>query len=882
MTEPDAADWERLELLFEAAVTLPPAERAAFLDRETLPAHLRAELESLLSSAEPADRLFDRLAAGLDSLSSVDDDDPPSCDPMVARRVGRYLVEERIGGGGMGVIYRAWDTALQRDVALKFLPPYLGLDERAKARFLVEARAAAALDHPAICTVHEIGESEDGRLFIAMPCYQGETLKERIARGPLAIVDAAGIAASIAAGLAAAHSRGIIHRDVKPANVMLTREGGVKLLDFGLAKIADATITTPGLTPGTVAYMSPEQASGQSVTVCSDLWSLGVVWYEMLTGRRPFRGGSEGAIIESILHDEPEPLQAVRPDVPVPIARIVERLLRKDPSARHASADEVLAELNRGRAATSQPDRRASAPAAASPSRLQRWARSVLGAVIIAAAAISVGSLYSSRSGPRAPTGGGMVPDAQRTIAVLPFVNVGGEPENDYFSDGLTEELIATLSRLGAVRVAARTSVFALKGDRRDIREIGRALGVGAILEGSVRRQGDRIRVVARLVGVADGFQLWSASYERGMTDLLAIESDIALRITNALVAELTPADSARLARQPTSSAEAHTLYLKGRYFWHRRSRHGFEKALDYFQQALKVDSQYALAHAGLAGAYAPLGVFGYIQPPVARERMRAAAYRAVELDGGLAEAHTALAAYLNIHEWDPVGAEREFLRAIELDPDYPTAHHWYGYFLSGQGRFDEALAQQRIAVALDPLAPVHTASLAFTLLATGQPDSAVDRFQEVLDLDPGFWLADEGLGMLYEALGKREEAVRAFENAATHAGPARRPRAALARVLVLVGRTREARRLVDTLVAEGTRDSIYTPELASALYALGDTAAAFTWLEAAYRQRHPDFQHATLRLGFSGIERTARFREVMQRTGFPAADWASAARRGR
>ncbi len=872
------SDWDRLELLFEAAMLLPPSERRAFLDRESLPPDVREEVESLLIRAEPAGRLFDAMAASFPTAALEDKEDSSPFDPLLGQRVGRYLISERIGGGGMGVLYRARDTRLEREVALKFLSPHLDLDPAAKDRFLVEARAAAVLDHPDICTVHEIGETDDGRLFIAMAYYDGETLKERIARGPLPVADAVTLATRLARALAAAHERGIVHRDVKPANVMLTRNGGVKLLDFGLAKVTDVTLTRPGTTPGTTAYMSPEQVQGEPVDGRSDLWSLGVVLYEMLAGMRPFRGGADTVIVDGILHQEPEPVENTRPETPVPVARAVARLLQKDPTARYGSAEELVAELLGEVVPPPAPS--VTLTPSSTPSRSGRQARQValvigVGGIIWAAA------LLPWKSGPGVSPGDGNIHTDTRTIAVLPFVNVGGDPENEYLSDGLSEELISALSRLRAIRVTSRTSAFALKGDQRDIRDIGRALNVDAVLEGSVRHQGDRIRVVARLVGVTDGFQLWSATYERETADILAIQSDIALHITNALEAELTPADRARLTRKPTESAEAHALYLKGRYFWHRRSESGFEKAVDYFQQALAVDPTYALAHAGLASAYAPLGVFGYIHPQVARERMREAAYRAVELDGESAEAHTALAAYLHVHQWDPAGAEREYLRAIELDPNFSTAHHWYGYMLVAQGRFDEALAQQRLAVALDPLAPVHTASLGFSLLTVGLLDSATVRLREVLDLDPGFWLVHEELGLLSEARGDFAEAVRPFENA-VEAGHTKRARAGLARMLALAGRTAEARRLVDALVAEGTRDGIHTPEVASALYALGDTAAAFDWLEAAYRQRHPDLQHAALQVGFSGLEKTARFAELMQRTGFRAIDWAAAVRRSR
>jgi len=444
---------------------------------------------------------------------------------------------------------------------------------------------------------------------------------------------------------------------------------------------------------------------------------------------------------------------------------------------------------------------------------------------------------------------------------------VGGKPEEEYFSAGLTEELIAALSQIRSLRVAARTSAFAFKDQSRDTREIGRTLNVATVLVGSVRKSGNRIRVTAQLIDVSNGLSLWSQTYdERAISDILDIQVDLGLRIARALETNLTPSEQARLARKPTENLEAYTLYLKGRFAWSQRNQ-GLYTAIEYFNQAIAVDSLYARAYAGLASAYGPLGLFGYIRPEEGRARMGAAARRAVELDDGLAEGHTVLAAYLHIYEWDWAAAEKEFQRALELDPDFPTTHRFYGFFLGMMGRLDEALSEQRRAQELDPLAP--DVEIGTPLLRLGRYDLAEAAFREKIERDPTFWIGYDGLGQVLELTGRRTEAVSAFERAVALSGPALRPKALLARALILAGREAEGRRMIHELRVEGTRRGIYHPAVAVAIVAGGDTSGAFEWLEAAYRQRHPDLVRLKTEKFYAPLRGDPRFQDLLRRVGF-------------
>lgn len=487
-----------------------------------------------------------------------------------------------------------------------------------------------------------------------------------------------------------------------------------------------------------------------------------------------------------------------------------------------------------------------------------------LSVAVLAGVALGI-FLLASEPQPNVPTeaeGG--------SVAVLPFVNIGGDPGDEYFSDGLTEELIATLSRIGGLRVPARTSSFAFKGKDADIREIGAALGVSAVLEGSVRTEENRIRVTAQLIDVNTGFHYWTEMYDRDLADVFAIQEDLAVRIAEALHRELTSTERGRLTGQPTESLDAYNAYLKGLYFWNQRTGGGLTKAAEYFEAAIAADSGFARAHAGLASVFAPAAELGYVEPSEAKRRMGEAAQRALALDAELPEAHTVQAAYLHVHQWDWAGAERAYLRAIALNPDYAVARQWYAYMLQSLGRFDEAAGQLEIALTLDPLSPLMHSSLASAFRLAGRYDRASAHYRDALELNPDFWMMHEGLGLIHEARGGLELAAEAFEQAAAHAGPTPRPRANLARVFALSGQTAEARRILEQLRRQASDSGNYYPTVATIFEALDEPDGAFDWLEKSYAQRHPHLQRLAVEMGYDRLRLDPRFQDMLQRIGLP------------
>jgi TolB-like protein/Tfp pilus assembly protein PilF len=479
------------------------------------------------------------------------------------------------------------------------------------------------------------------------------------------------------------------------------------------------------------------------------------------------------------------------------------------------------------------------------PARRTSWRTLVppMAVMLAVAAALTGGWLFQDRSAP-SPAELQRVPEGRRTIAVLPFVNLSGDPEGDHFGHGLAEELISRLSRVASLRVIGRTYAFTFRGEERDAREIGKALGAGTVLVGRVRKEGDRVRVTAQLIDVEDGFHLWARTYERGATDPFSLQHDLTLRIIAGLQADLTRAERAQLARRSTASPEAYEHYLRGRYFWNQRSQSGYSRAIEYFERALEEDPQYAQAYAGLASVYAMQGEQGYLAPEEARQRTRSAVLQAIQFDGELAEAHTVLGGYLYAYAWNWEAAERQFLRAIELDPNYPTAHHWYGNLLTAMGRFDDAIGAKKKALELDPLVPVLMESLASTLARAGRHGEAFEAYQSAIELDSTYWRAHSGLGSLYEATGRMDEAVRARRRAAEFSSGNVNAKAALARLLAVRGHTGEARGIVRDLQSEAVRTGIFSPSIASALLALDNVEGSLTWLERGYEQRHPNMRH--------------------------------------
>ena len=625
--------------------------------------------------------------------------------------LGPYTIRADLGHGGMGVVYTAHDPRLDRQVAIKVLPPDLTRDDTAKQRFLQEAKAASALDHPNICTIYEINETDDGQLYLVMAYYEGKTLKERIERGPLALDDAVDIAAQVGEGLAEAHGAGIVHRDIKPANLLIATSGTVKILDFGLAKLAGTEgVTQTGTTVGTVAYMSPEQARGEEVDHRTDIWSLGVVLYEMLAGQQPFQGENLLALSNAILHS---PLPALTGG-PSSLSGVVSRSLHKSQSARYQAIGDLLSDLRNATAAATQTASHSDVP----------------------------------------------------SIAVLPFRNMSADPEQEYFCEGVAEELIDALARLDGLRVAARTSAFQLAGKGHDLHEVGERLNVATVLEGSVRKAGNRLRINAQLINADDGYHLWSERYDREMDDVFEVQDEIARTVVGKLKVILLGEPDAPIVTRPTDNLEAYNLVLKGRYYLPRATRAAFEKSLECFTQAVEAEPNYAQAHAGIAEVQQQRAVLSFIAPQQVMTLAKAAAMKSLATDETVADAHFALARVLDSFEWNRPGAEREYRRALELNPGYSMARSSYADLLGRDGRAEAAIAEARDAVARDPLSPFSSFFLALVLCLARRFDAAIDQAQASIELEPtyhpGYW----GLGWAMAATGRHEEAVAAFRQA--------------------------------------------------------------------------------------------------------------------
>ncbi|HMN10116.1 MAG TPA: protein kinase [Gemmatimonadaceae bacterium] len=859
--------WRRIEDVLAQALQRSPDTRDAFLNAECASdTELRREVDSLLAAHERQGAV-DRLAADIEPLAAQL---RPSDDTLSGRTIGHYVLGERVGGGGMGVVYKAHDTRLGRIVALKFLQAHFASEDKAAERFRLEARAIAALEHPNICTVHEIGETDDGRLYLTMPLYEGETLQQRIARGPLPIGEAVSIAVQVARGLAKAHARGIVHRDVKPSNVFITSDGVAKLLDFGIAKLVDVTLTGTAVGPlGTVAYMSPEQAMGVGVDHRTDLWALGVVLYEMLTGERPPSGMAIAMRDPGQRTATPRP-SAQRPEVSAALDRIVQRSLAWSADERYQGAQELERELLALGYSTDVPGGGApvaSGSARPAAGRVPAWRSRRAAIAGVATGVLALAGWFGTarlRDEGRGAAAG--VAPAATTIAVLPFADRSPSGDQEYFSDGITDELIATLARVDGLRVASRTSAFAYKGRNADIRTVGAQLGVDKVLEGSVRRAGNRLRITAQLVNVADGYQLWNESYDREAGEGFAIQEEIARAIAQTLQVRLIGA-VARGGEGSAPDAEAYDLYLKGRHEWYRRTEDGLRNAVKYFEQAVARAPGYARAHTGLADAYAVLGFYDYLPPAEAFPKAEEAANRAVALDPTLAAPHATLGYVALYHHWDFVRGEESFRRAIALDPNYSTAHQWYANLLTAAGRFSEAEGEMRRAQQDDPLSLIATVALGWVQYHAGSNTAALDQLRRAMEQDPNYALTHLWESMTLEAMDSLGAAVEASRRAVATSDSGAIHVAQLARVLALSASRGEAERLLQRLLVRGSGGG-YVPsyEVAKIYEALGQPEQAFAWLERARAQRSHSLVFLRVDPQLSRLRKDERFERLAAR----------------
>jgi eukaryotic-like serine/threonine-protein kinase len=860
--------WQQVKELLGSALEQKTEDRAAFLERASDgDESLRREVETLLASFQESDRIIETpVAWAVSDLVSGD-----QSESLVGKRLGHYEIVSLLGEGGMGAVYLARDTKLGRKIALKLLPSYFTSDADRLQRFEQEACAASALNHPNILTIYEIGET-DGTNFIATEFIEGMTLRELMAGAPMKFGEVLNVAEQVASALAAAHEAGIIHRDVKPENIMVRRDALVKVLDFGLAKLMKPQVTgteartramvktSSGVVMGTVHYMSPEQSRGLPVDARTDIWSFGVVLYEMLARGAPFAGETHSDVVAAILKSEPPGLDDDAREVPRELERIVNKCLEKDRERRYSSVGELLVDLRNlkedldltpARVATSQERRRR-------PLLSRRWL-AISALVMLMVAALIYLLLFRG-----APTA---VSHEIKSIAVLPLENLSGDPSQEYFADGMTEALISNLAQIRALsRVISRTSVMRYKGSRKSLQEIARELNVDAVIEGTVQRSGGRVRVTARLIPAATDSPLWARDYERDLSDVLKLQSDLARTVAEEIRIRVTPEERERLAAARNINPQAHEAYLLGRYL-SRTNEEDLRQAIGHFERAIQLAPDYAAAYAGLSNAWMRRGVFGAKNRKEVMPLARVAASKAVALDPQLPEAHVALG-FVKTLDWDWAGAEQEIAHALELDPNSAEAHERFADLLMALERHDEAIREIKRAEQLDPLSSNIQSRYGRVLYRARKYEEAVPHLQRAIDLDPNpgnsmpYWV----LGELYTQMSRYDDAIASFKKSQSHGGSPLASSIGIAGVYARIGRQKEARRMLAGLKATTDPVSFSDAPVARAYAALGDKDEAFRMLFRQVEERNNVATYVKADPPFDSLHSDPRWKELLTR----------------
>jgi serine/threonine protein kinase/Tfp pilus assembly protein PilF len=801
---------------------------------------------------------------------------------MIGRTISHYRVLEKLGGGGMGIVYKAEDVRLGRYVCLKFLPERLSKDHPAVERFQREARAASSLNHAHICTIYDVDEYE-GQSFIVMEFLDGQTLKHRISGRPLEIERVPEYGHQMADALEAAHAKAIIHRDIKPANIFLTERGQIKLLDFGLAKLMperkgvgslthagstfnmttqDAHLTSTGVSMGTVAYMSPEQVRGEELDERTDLFSLGLVLYEMATGKQAFVGNTSGVVFEAILNRAPAPAARLNPAISPQLEQIINKSLEKDRCLRYQTAADLGADLQRLKRDT---DSARAFQAASGTSFEQPAKRPGIHFVAAGALALALLLLGLNVGGLRDRVLHGSAQGGIESIAVLPFANVGNDPKTEYLSDGLTESLINSLSQLPNLSVMSRNTVFRYKGQPTDPQKLGHDMGVRAILTGRLIQTGDELMISVSLEDVRASRQIWGEQYNRKLSNLVSVQQEIAADIYGRLRPKIAGEERKLLAKRPTENVEAYQLYLQGLFYWNKWTEADFKKAADYFKQAVQKDSRYALSYAGLADTYSLLGDAGYLPPAEAWPKAQAAAMQALEIDDTLGEAHTSLALVKEHFEWDWTGAETEFRRAIDLNPNSATAHLWYGDYLANMGRQDEGLRETKKAQELDPLSLITNTTLGWQLYLAHRSDQAIEQLRQVLDIDAKFTPARRRLEEVYAQTGKLKEAVEERQKLISLSGSPELA-ASIAEDFSKFGYKGVQQSWLDGLTEISKHGYVSSYSIAEGYMRVGQKDRAVEWLEKAYEEHDSGLVSIAVEPMFDPVRSDSRFKDIVRR----------------